>query len=91
MTSGWGVRWHDDGRTEMRGPGEPDFVALTSVGFELDDLHLLRQALLFALDRLDPPPPGVGGLDRPMTEHDELGRLLDSVDDALVQPAAATY
>lgn len=91
MTSGWGVRWHDDGRTEMRGPGEPDFVALTSVGFELDDLHLLRQALLSALERLDPPPPGVGGVDRPMTEHDELERLLDSVDDAIGQPSVETY
>ena len=91
MSSGWGVRWHDDGRTEVRAPGESDFATVAIVGFELDDLHLLRQALLAALERLGSPPIGVGGIDRPMTEHDALQRLLGSVEHSIGEPPVATY
>lgn len=91
MSTGWGMRWHDDGRTEMRKPDASDFAAVAIVGFELEDLHLLREALLAALERLGPPPIGVGGIDRPMTEHDQLDRLLRSVEHSMDAPPAATY
>ena len=91
MNSGWGMRWHDDGRTEMRVPDEPGFAAAAVVGFELADLHLLREALLVALQRPRPPTIGVGGVDRPMTEHDELDRLLQSVEHSINEPPVATY
>ena len=91
MSSGWGIGWHDDARTEMRGPGESDFAAVAVVGFELDDLHLLEEALKSALQRLGPPPPGVGGLDRPTTEHDEWDRLLRTVQHARGNAPVATF
>lgn len=61
------------------------------MGFELADLQLLREALLDAFERLGPPPTGVGGIDRPKTEHDELDRLLRSVEHSIDQPPVATY
>lgn len=91
MTSGWGMRWHGDGRAEMRGPGDSSFTAAAIVGFELGDLHLLREALLVALQRLGPPPIGVGGVDRPMAEHDQLAQLLESMERSIADPPVATY
>lgn len=91
MSAGWGMRWHDDGRPEMRGPGESKFEAVAVVGFELDDLHLLEEALESALQRLGSPPRGVGGLDRPMTEHDEVDRLLRTIQHAKGNAPVATF
>lgn len=91
MSTGWGMRCHDDGRTEMRQPGDSDFATVAIVGFEREDLHLLREALLAAVERLGPPPIGVGGIDRPKTEHDELDRLLRSVEHSIDEPPVATY
>ena len=91
MSSEWGMRWQDDGRTRMRVPGGSDFATVAVVGFELDDLHLLGEALLAALERLGPPPLGVGGIDRPMTEYDELDRLHRSVMHSTDEPPVSTY
>lgn len=91
MSSGWCMRGDDDGRTVMRGPCESELEAVAIVGLELADLQLLREALLAALEQLGPPPAGVGGIDRPKTEHDELDRLLRSVEHSTVQPPVATY
>ena len=91
MSAGWGMRWHDDGRAEVRRAGESDFEAVAIVGFDLDDLHLLQKALRAALERLGPPPVGVGGIDRPITEYDELERLLGIVAHSSTPSPAATY
>lgn len=91
MSAGWGMQWHDNGRVEMRAPGESDFEAVAVVGFELADLHLLREALRATLERLGPPASGVGGIDRPMTEYDQLERLLGMVKQSIEGPPAATY
>jgi hypothetical protein len=87
------MRWHDDdddGRAEVRGPGESDPEAVAIVGFELADLHLLQGALRAALQRLGLPPVGVGGIDRPLTEYDQLERLLGMVEQAMSEPPVAT-
>lgn len=75
----------------MRVPGESGFTAAAIVGLELGDLHLLREAWLVAPQRLGPPPIGVGGVDRAMTEHDQLAQLLESMERSIADPPVATY
>ncbi len=48
------MRWHDDGRAEVRGPGASDHETVAIVGFELAHLHPLQEALRAAVQRLGP-------------------------------------
>ena len=91
MSAGWGMQWHDDGGVEMGVSGESDFEAVAVVGSELANLHLLQEALRATLERFGPPITGVGGIDRSMTEHDELERLLGMVEHSIEGPPVATY